>query len=113
MKLSSSVCVLVGTLGLLLALLAQRAGATDFEEIEKLIAGDGSGGRQRPRGTPFARPYQLFNLKSDPSEASDVLATHDTIGPSLERIQKRSPGQTPVEMDDEHREALKSLGYVD
>ena len=56
---------------------------------------------------------RLVNYVSDPSEASDVLATHDTIGPSLERIQKRSPGQTPVEMDDEHREALKSLGYVD
>ena len=34
----------------------------------KLIAGNGSGGRQKPAGAPFKKPYQLFNLKLDPGE---------------------------------------------
>lgn len=38
----------------------------------KLIAGNGSGGRQKPKGKPFEKPYQLFNLKEDPSERTDV-----------------------------------------
>ena len=39
----------------------------------KLIMGNGSGGRQKPRGKPFEKPYQLYNLKDDPTEKSDML----------------------------------------
>jgi len=34
----------------------------------KLIAGNGSGGRQSPRGKAFTRPYQLYDLQTDPSK---------------------------------------------
>lgn len=40
----------------------------------KLIAGNGSGGREKPKGTPFEKPYQLFNLANDPSEEHNVAA---------------------------------------
>ena len=38
----------------------------------KLIAGNGSGGRQKPRGKADTKPFQLFNLKIDPQERNDV-----------------------------------------
>ena len=31
----------------------------------KLVLGNGSGGREQPRGKPFDKPYQLFNLVAD------------------------------------------------
>lgn len=45
----------------------------------KLVAGDGSGGRQQPRGTPFAEPYQLFDLGEDPGETNDVAARNSKV----------------------------------
>jgi len=41
----------------------------------KLILGDGSGGRQIPRGKPFGKPYQLFDLSSDIEERNDLSRT--------------------------------------
>ena len=38
----------------------------------KLVFGNGSGGRQQPRGKPFEAPFQLFNLANDPEEKQDV-----------------------------------------
>ena len=40
----------------------------------KLVLGNGSGGRQQPRGKPFEKPYQLFDLSSDIGEETDVAA---------------------------------------
>ena len=40
----------------------------------KLIAGNGSGGRQKPRGTADTKPFQLFNLKIDPQEKNNVAS---------------------------------------
>jgi arylsulfatase A len=45
----------------------------------KLVAGNGSGGRQEPRGKPFKAPYQLFDLDSDLSETNDVAKQHPEI----------------------------------
>ncbi|MEO2016045.1 MAG: arylsulfatase [Fuerstiella sp.] len=45
----------------------------------KLIAGNGSGGRQAPKGKPFQKPYQLFNLRMDPGEANNVAAEHPEV----------------------------------
>lgn len=45
----------------------------------KLVAGNGSGGREAPRGKPDARPFQLFNLAKDLSEENDVAAAHPEI----------------------------------
>ncbi|MCA9072200.1 MAG: arylsulfatase, partial [Planctomycetaceae bacterium] len=33
----------------------------------KLVLGNGSGGRQNPKGKPFGKPYQLYDLKNDPT----------------------------------------------
>jgi arylsulfatase A-like enzyme len=42
----------------------------------KLVAGNGSGGREKPTGKPFEPPYQLFDLQQDPAEANDVAAQY-------------------------------------
>lgn len=59
----------------------------------KLIAGNGSGGRAKPKGKPFERPYQLYNLATDVGEKHDVAKEHPDIVQSLseelERIRKR------------------------
>ena len=55
----------------------------------KLVAGSGSGGREKPQGYPFARPYKLFNLSEDPSETSDLTADHSNVARRLERKLRR------------------------
>ena len=55
----------------------------------KLVLGNGSGGRQTPRGEPFARPYQLFDLSRDPGEADDVAAANPEIVERLEATFER------------------------
>ena len=42
----------------------------------KLVAGNGSGGRQTPKGKPFQKPYQLFDLHTDPGEAHNIAGQH-------------------------------------
>ncbi len=39
----------------------------------KLILNNGSGGRQLPRGTPFEKPYQLYDLATDQEEQTNVF----------------------------------------
>ena len=55
----------------------------------KLILGNGSGGRQAPRGQPFARPYQLFDLSNDPAETHNVAEQHPDV---VERLIERFEG---------------------
>ena len=45
----------------------------------KLVAGNGSGGRAKPRGKPFAKPFQLFDLSADPGETDDVASANSTV----------------------------------
>lgn len=45
----------------------------------KLVAGNGSGGRQQPRGNAFAEPWVLFDLEQDPGERNDLAATNPSI----------------------------------
>ena len=40
----------------------------------KLVLGNGSGGRQKPRGKPFAKPFMLFDLSKDIGEQNDLAA---------------------------------------
>jgi arylsulfatase A len=40
----------------------------------KLVLGNGSGGRAKPRGKPFARPYHLFDMKKDPVETQNLVS---------------------------------------
>ncbi|RMG04025.1 MAG: Cerebroside-sulfatase [Planctomycetota bacterium] len=51
----------------------------------KLVLSNGSGGREAPKGKPFERPYQLFNLKTDPSEKHNVIEEHPEIAKALEQ----------------------------
>ena len=37
----------------------------------KLIAGNGSGGREQPKGRPFAEPWMLVDLETDSIESQD------------------------------------------
>ena len=39
----------------------------------KMVFGNGSGGRERPRGEPFQEPYFLFDLVADPAETRNVI----------------------------------------
>ena len=50
----------------------------------KLVAGNGSGGREAPRGKPFDKPYQLFNLADDISERKNLIDDQPQIAAELE-----------------------------
>ncbi len=52
----------------------------------KLVAGNGSGGREKPAGKPFARPYQLFDLSTDISERNDLIGKYPGVADRLETI---------------------------
>ncbi|MGI9496377.1 MAG: sulfatase family protein [Mariniblastus sp.] len=51
----------------------------------KLILGNGSGGREMPKGKPFQRPFQLYNLSSDPEEQCELLKENPETALQLER----------------------------
>ena len=50
----------------------------------KLVAGNGSGGRQGPRGKPFQKPYHLYNLAEDPEENTNLIESKAPIAAELE-----------------------------
>lgn len=39
----------------------------------KLVAGNGSGGREQPKGKPFQDPWMLVNLEIDPAEQTNLM----------------------------------------
>jgi len=51
----------------------------------KLVLGNGSGGREIPKGQNFVEPYQLFNLKADIGETNDVISQYPEIAAELEK----------------------------
>jgi arylsulfatase A-like enzyme len=51
----------------------------------KLVLGNGSGGRQAPKGKPFARPYGLFDLQDDIGETKNVVAEAAAVVKELEQ----------------------------
>ncbi|MEM7231085.1 MAG: arylsulfatase [Planctomycetota bacterium] len=52
----------------------------------KLIAGNGSGGREKPSGKPFGKPFQLYDLDSDLGETKNVAAQNPDV---VERLTKQ------------------------
>ena len=58
----------------------------------KLVLGNGSGGRQAPRGRPFAKPYFLADLNTDPSETTNLAEKHPDIAIRLEQAALRIRG---------------------
>ena len=49
----------------------------------KLVAGNGSGGREAPRGKPFEEPWMLFDLLDDPGETRNVAKENDEVYQSM------------------------------
>ena len=58
----------------------------------KLVLGNGSGGRAKPRGENFGKPYQLYNLDKDLSETNDILQDHTEMAAALEEELKSIGG---------------------
>ena len=50
----------------------------------KLVLGNGSGGRQKPRGKSFERPYFLANIKTHGDEQKNFLEAQPAIAKRLE-----------------------------
>lgn len=55
----------------------------------KLVAGNGSGGREKPKGEPFGRPYRLYDLEADPGETTDLLGQRPEDARRLEAALER------------------------
>ena len=50
----------------------------------KLVLGDGSGGREAPKGKRFGTPFQLYNLSEDQIESNDRILSEQEIAMQLE-----------------------------
>jgi arylsulfatase A len=51
----------------------------------KLVAGNGSGGREKPSGKPFAEPWMLFDLEADPGETTNVADANPKVFATMKR----------------------------
>ena len=51
----------------------------------KLVAGNGSGGREEPRGKPFEKPYHLFDMSKDISERENLIDQFPEVAGRLEK----------------------------
>lgn len=51
----------------------------------KLVLGNGSGGRQHPRGKAWEKPYMLFDLEKDIGETSSIIAENKELADSMEQ----------------------------
>ncbi len=52
----------------------------------KLVLGNGSGGREQPRGRPFQKPYALFDMQEDISERNNVIDDYGEVAARLEEL---------------------------
>lgn len=62
----------------------------------KLVLGNGSGGREEPKGKPFERPYHLFDMSRDISERENLIDRFPDVASRLEKAaeQIRSRGRS-------------------
>jgi arylsulfatase A len=49
----------------------------------KMVFGSGSGGREKPVGKPFEKPYFLFDLTKDPAEKTNVIDMFPDVASKL------------------------------
>lgn len=52
----------------------------------KLVAGNGSGGRQAPKGKPFEEPWMLFDLSADLGETTNVAEENPEVFERLKEM---------------------------
>jgi arylsulfatase A-like enzyme len=57
------------------------------------VLGDGSGGWTRPTGEPGRRPFQLYDLASDPGEETSLVESHPEIARRLEEALAGIPAE--------------------
>jgi len=60
----------------------------------KMVFGNGSGGRQVPKGQPFKKPYFLFNLDNDPAETTNLIDQYPEVASQLTEQLERIRNQT-------------------
>ena len=81
----------------------------------KLVLGNGAGGWDSPyfNGKPFARPYRLYNLSSNPAETESLIEDHreraDELEERLSTI-RSSTKRSQLYSDDASLEALALSG---
>ncbi|MCT4591369.1 MAG: arylsulfatase [Carboxylicivirga sp.] len=51
----------------------------------KLVLGNGSGGRQIPRGKAWEKPYMLFDLENDIRESNDIIDENKEMAQVMEK----------------------------
>ncbi len=63
----------------------------------KLVLSNGSGGRTNPRGQRGKRPYQLYDMRNDPLETTNLVETRPKVAKRLEQAMEkiRTSGRTP------------------
>ena len=59
------------------------------DEKWKLVLGNGSGGREKPRGEPWGEPYQLFDMENDPRESTNLHDEYPEVVEKLTNLTKR------------------------
>jgi len=52
----------------------------------KLVLGNGSGGRQQPKGKPFDKSWELYDMAQDETESTNVAAEHPDVVDRLHNI---------------------------
>jgi arylsulfatase A-like enzyme len=55
----------------------------------KLVLGNGSGGRQHPRGKAWKKPYQMFNLSDDIFETKNIIDKNKKLAEQMEKNLKK------------------------
>ncbi len=50
----------------------------------KMVFGNGSGGRERPAGKPFEKPYFLFDIEKDPAETTNLIEEYPELAHRME-----------------------------
>ena len=51
----------------------------------KLVLGNGSGGREKPKGVPWKKPYVLFDLDGDISETTNIIDENQHLALRMEQ----------------------------